>query len=72
MYKWLESLYDYLLKCRGVNKCPLADVVGYKVAVKPYAIDPAIDDENVNKEMTSREPHDQYVYGAENKTLWHI
>ena len=22
--------------------------------------------------MTSRAPHDQYVYGAENKTLWHI
>ena len=22
--------------------------------------------------MTSREPHDQYVYGADNKTLWHI
>ena len=22
--------------------------------------------------MTSRAPHDQYVYGADNKTLWHI
>ena len=22
--------------------------------------------------MTSRASHDQYVYGAENKTLWHI
>ena len=68
MSKWLESLYDYLLKCRGVNKCPLAYVVRYKVAVKLYAIDPAIDDENVNKEMTSREPHDQYANGTNNKT----
>ena len=22
--------------------------------------------------MTSQEPHDQYVYGADNKTLWNI
>ena len=27
MSKWLESLYEYLLKCRGVNKWPLAYVV---------------------------------------------
>ena len=40
--------------------------------VKPHATDPATDYENVDKEMTSLAPHDQYVYGADNKTLWHI
>ena len=32
----------------------------------------AINDENVDQEIISRAPHDQYVYGADNKTLWHI
>ena len=35
-------------------------------------MDPATDYENVDQEITSRAPHDQYVYGADNKTLWHI
>ena len=72
MSKWLESLDDYLLKCRGANKCPLAYVARYQVAVKPHAMDPAADYENIDKEMTSRSPHDQFVYGADNKTLWNI
>ena len=50
MTKWLESLYDYLLRCRGVNKCPLAYILIYQVAVKPHAIDPAIHNENVDQE----------------------
>ena len=41
MSKWLDSLDDYLLKCRGVNKCPLAYVARSQVAVKPHATDPA-------------------------------
>ena len=69
MSKLIESLDDYILKCWGVNKFPLAYVVRSQVAVKPHAMDPAIDDENVYQEMTSRAPHDQYVYGADNKTL---
>ena len=72
MSKWLESLDYYLLKFWGVNKCPLAYVARFQVEVKPHTMDPAADDENVDKEMTSRAPHDQYVYGADNKTLWHI
>ena len=35
-------------------------------------MDPVTDDENVDQEMTSRAPRDQYVYGEDNKTLWHI
>ena len=49
MYKWLESLYEDLLKCWVVNKCPLAYVARYQVAVKPHEIYPAIDDENVDQ-----------------------
>ena len=48
MSKWLESLDDYLLKCRGVNKCPLEYAVRSQVAVKPHTMDPAIDYENVD------------------------
>ena len=55
-----------------MNKCPLAYVARSQVAVKPHAMDPANIDENVDQEMTSRAPHDQYSYGADNKTLWHI
>ena len=69
MYKCLESLDDFLLKFRGVNKCPLAYVARSQVAVKQHEIDPATDYENFDKEMISREPHDKYVYGADNKTL---
>ena len=72
MSKCIESLYDYLLKYQRVNKCPLAYVARSQVAVKQHAMDPATDYINVDQEMTSREPHDQYVYGADNKTLWHI
>ena len=43
MSNWLNSLYDYLLKCRGVNKFPLAYVTRSQVAVKPHAMDPAAD-----------------------------
>ena len=68
MSKWLESLDDYLLKFRGVNKFPLAYVAMSHVAVKPHAMNPTIDDEIVNKKMTSLAPHDQYVYGVDNKT----
>ena len=43
MSKWLELLEDYLLKCRGVNKCPLVYVARSQVVVKPLAMDPATD-----------------------------
>ena len=72
MYKWLESLDYYLLKYRGVNKYPLSYVARYQVAVKPHALDPATDYGNIDQEMASRAPHDQYVYGVDNKNLWHI
>ena len=72
MSKWLESLDYCLLKCQGVNNPPLAYVTRSQVAVKPHAMDPSANDENVDQEMTSRAPHDQFVYGADNKTLWHI
>ena len=58
MSKWVESLDDYLLKCRGVNKCPLEYVARSQVVVKPHAIDPATDYENVDQEITSRAPHE--------------
>ena len=48
MIKWLDSLDDYLLKCRGVNKCPLAYVARSQVAVKRHAMDPDIDYENAD------------------------
>ena len=44
----------------------------YQVGIKPHAMDTAANHENVDQEMTSRAPHDQFVYGADNKTLWHI
>ena len=40
--------------------------------VKPHAADPATDYENVDQGMMSRVSHDQYVYGADKNTLWHI
>ena len=55
-----------------MNKSPIAYVAREQVAVKPHAVDPATEYENVDQEMTSRAPHDQYVYGADNKTLWHV
>ena len=55
-----------------MNKPPLAYVARSQVAVKPHAMYHATDNEIVDKEMTSRAPHDKYVYGADNKTLWHI
>ena len=58
MSKWLDSLDDYVLKFRGVNKFPLAYVAKSQVAVKPNAMDPATDYENVDQEITSRAPHD--------------
>ena len=60
------------LKCLGVNKFSPVYVARSQVAVKPHAPDPATEYENVDQDMTSREPHDQHVYGANNKTLWHI
>ena len=35
-------------------------------------MDPATGYENVDKEMTSQALHDQYIYGADNKIIWHI
>ena len=55
-----------------MNKFPLAYVARPQVAVKPHAMDPATNDENVDQEMTSQALHEQYVFGANNKTLWHI
>ena len=55
-----------------MNKCTLAYVAIAQVAVKPHIADTATEYENVDQEMTSRAPHDQYVYGADNKALWHI
>ena len=72
MSKRLESLFINLLKYQGVNKCNLAYVARSQVAVKQHAMDSDTNDENVDKEMTSRAPSDQYVYGADNKTLWNI
>ena len=53
MSKWLESLYDYLLKFRGANKSPLAYVTRSQVAVKQHAMEPTADYDNVDQEMTS-------------------
>ena len=72
MSKCLESLYDYLLKCREVNKCPLEYVARAQVVVKPHATDPATEYKNVDQEMKSRAPHDKYIYGADSNTLWNI
>ena len=47
----------------------IANVARAKVLVKPHAEDPATAYENIDQEMTSRAPHDQYLYGADNKTL---
>ena len=52
-----------------MSKFPLAYVARAQVAVKPHATDPATEYENVDKKMVSWAPHDQCVYGAENKTL---
>ena len=42
------------------------------MVVKPHAADPATEYENVDQEMTSQTPHDQYVYDADNNNLWDI
>ena len=55
-----------------MNKCPLAYVARLQVAAKPHGMDHATDYEKVDKEMTSRAPHDHYVYGADSKTLRNI
>ena len=52
-----------------MNKCSLAYVARSQVAVQPHAMDPDTYYENVDQEMTSRAPNDQYVYGADIKTL---
>ena len=50
MSKWLQSLYEYLLKFRGVNKCPLAYVARAQVEVKPHATYPTTEYETfINK-----------------------
>ena len=49
MSKWLESLDDYLLIFREVNKCPMAYVARSQVDVKLHAMDPATDYENVDQ-----------------------
>ena len=35
-------------------------------------MDPATDYEKFDQQMTLQAPHDQFVYGADNKILWHI
>ena len=55
-----------------MHKCPLAYVAIAHVAVKAHATDPTTEYENVDQDKTSRAPHDQYVYDADKKTLWHI
>ena len=55
-----------------MNKCPLAYVARAQVAVKPHAEDHSTEYEKVDQEMTSQAPHDQYVYGEDNNTLWNI
>ena len=35
-------------------------------------MDPAANYENADQEITSRAPHDQFLYGADNNTLWKI
>ena len=55
-----------------MNKFPLAFVVTAQVVVKPHAADTDTKYENVDQEMTAWAPHDQYLYGADNKTLRHI
>ena len=49
MSKCIESLDDYLLKCWGVNKSPLAYVAISQMGVKPHAMEPAIDYENFDQ-----------------------
>ena len=49
MSKWIESLDDYLLKCRGANKCPLVYLARSQVAFKPHVMYPATDYENVDQ-----------------------
>ena len=70
--KWLEGLDEYLMILRGVNKCPLSYVKRNLVAVTVHANDPSIGYANIDEGMTAHAPHDQYVYGADNKALWHI
>ena len=53
-----------------MNKSPIAYVAREQVAVKPHAADPAAEYENVDQDMTSQAPHDQYVYGLDNNTIW--
>ena len=72
MAKWLEGLDNYLMILRGVNKCPLGYVKRDIVAVPEHADDPSIGYANMDEEMTARAPHDQYVYSADNRALWHI
>ena len=42
------------------------------MAVKPHVADPATEYDNVDQKIKSRAPHDQYLYGAGNNTLWNI
>ena len=72
MARWLEGLDDYLMILRGVNKCPLGYVKRESVSVTAHLDDPSSGYTNIDEEMTARAPHDQFVYGADNKALWHI
>ena len=54
---------------RGVNKCPLGYVKRDIIVVTAHVYDPTIGYANINKEMTTRAPHDQYVYGVDNRAL---
>ena len=66
---YFEQTVDTLQSAIRATKITIARS---QVAVKPHAMDPATDYENVDQEMMSRAPHYQYVYGTDNKTLWHI
>ena len=72
MSKWLEALDDFLLKVRGVRKCPLAYVTREPATVPPHATDPTAGYSSIDMELISRAPHDLYVYPADNRALWHI
>ena len=72
MSKWLEALDDFLLKVRGVQKCPLAYCTRESATVQAHATDPSTGYSSIDMEMISRAPHDLYVYAVDNRALWHI
>lgn len=41
------------------------------ILVHPHAKNPTANYPTVDSEMIVRTPHDQYVYAADNRILWH-